>query len=152
MHSEYQKRFPLRGINIPLGELNSLRKQASNLTILNSFLEESSSLLEDAILLLPKVSPRSLERQDQQYNLLRSNGLATLAASSVLEAGRTAYDALRLLELSRGIIMGFAIDCRSDLSNLEEMHPELFNKFNTLRIEIDTPLPDGGRLKGVKLQ
>lgn len=104
--------------------------------------ERLSSLLQDAVLLLPKVSPRSLERQDQQYNLKKLNGIAEDAASFALGAGKTAYDALKLLELSRGIIMGFAIDCRSDLSDLEKTHPKLSQKFDSLRTEIDSPLPD----------
>lgn len=103
--------------------------------------EESSSLLEGAVLLLPKVSPRLLERKDQQYNLSSLIGLAEAAGTSALVSGRTAYDALKLLELSRGIIMGFAIDCRGDLPDLKEANLGLFNKFNDLRIEIDAPLP-----------
>lgn len=63
------------------------------------------------------------------------------AASLALSVGKTAYHALKLLELSRGIIIGFAIDCRSDLSDLKDINPRLFNKFNDLRIEIDSPLP-----------
>lgn len=54
--------------------------------------------------------------------------------------GKSAYHALKLLELSRGIIMGHSIDCRGDLSDLKETDPKLYNTFDELRIEIDTPL------------
>lgn len=102
--------------------------------------EESSSLLEGAVLLLPKVSLRSLERVDLMYMLVKLHGIAAEAASSALEAGRTAYDALKLLELARGIMIGFAIDYRGDLADLKETNSKLFNKFNNLRVEIDIPL------------
>lgn len=36
--------------------------------------------------------------------------------------------------------MGLAIDCRSDLSELQAKNPDSFDKFNRLRIEIDSPL------------
>lgn len=44
------------------------------------------------------------------------------------------------MELGRGIIMGLAIDCRSDLSELEKKSPELFGRFRSLRLEIDSPI------------
>lgn len=124
-----EERSPLKGVLLESKESSTL-------------LEESNSILEGAVLLLPRVSLRSLNRQDQQYNLFRLTGLAEDAASAALAAGKTAYDALKLLELSCGIMMGFAIDCRGDLSDLEGVDVELFKKFNRLRIEIDTPLPD----------
>ncbi|KAL0634286.1 hypothetical protein Q9L58_006824 [Maublancomyces gigas] len=102
--------------------------------------EESSSLLEGAVLLLPKVSPRSLERFDMMYMLVNLHGVAAEAASSALEAGRTAYDAMKLLELGRGIMISFAIDYRGDLPDLKETNSKLFNKFDNLRVEIDIPL------------
>lgn len=133
--------FFLTVSSLQLWELIDLPGRPS-LTVSSSLLKESHSLLEGAILLLPKISQRSLERRDQQYNLLSFGKLATNAASSALSTGKSAYDALKLLELSRGIIMSFAIDCRSDLSDLKRTHPKLFEKFDDLRIEIDTPLPD----------
>lgn len=45
-----------------------------------------------------------------------------------------------MLELGRGVIMGYVIDCRSDLSELQARDPALFSKFSNLRIEIDSPL------------
>lgn len=39
-----------------------------------------------------------------------------------------------------GTSAGFAIDCRGDLSELQAKNPDIFDKFNDLRIEIDSPL------------
>lgn len=102
--------------------------------------EEASSILEGAVLLLQRVGLRSMARDDQQYKVIQLVGLAERAASAAIEAGKPAYDALKLLELSRGIIMGLAIDCREDLSDLEKTHPALFSQYNFLRAEMDMPL------------
>lgn len=103
---------------------------------------ESYALLEGAILLLPEVNLRSLDGGELMSTIIGLHGLAADAASSALEAEIPAYVALKLLELSRGISTGIAIDCRSDLSDLSKTDRGLYNKFNNLRAEIDTPLQE----------
>ncbi|KAI5842912.1 CHAT domain-containing protein [Morchella snyderi] len=125
----------------PLARINGARYAAGILAQAGKW-EESSQILEDAIRMLPKVSTRSLEGQDKQQLLLKISGLPTTAACVALQAGRSAYHALGLLELSRGIIIGSTIDYRGDISDLKGRHPEKFQKLEELRIEIDTPLPD----------
>lgn len=102
--------------------------------------QEAAFLLEEAVKMLTKVSPRFLGRDDQEHMLSVFTILAADAVSVALQAGAEASHCLRLLELGRGIIMGLAIDCRSDLSELEMESPDLFERFNRLRIEIDSPL------------
>lgn len=102
--------------------------------------EEASSILEGAVLLLQRVGLRSMARDDQQHRVIQLVGLAERAASAAIEAGKPAYDALKLLELSRGIIMGLVIDCREDMSDLQKTQPALFSQYNILRAEIDRPL------------
>lgn len=114
--------------------------KAANVLAKPSRWEESSSLLEGAVRLLPKLSPLSLERGDRQYMLSNLSGLAGKVASVTLQAGRGGYYAIKLLELSCGVIMGLTIDCRDDLHGLKSTNFDLFGKFNALRIEIDTPL------------
>lgn len=104
--------------------------------------EKSSLLLEDAIKLLPKISLRSLGRDDQQRVLSSLYGLSSLAASFALQAERGAYEALKLLELGRGIITGFALDNRSEMSELQETHPALSESLNVLRAEANAKLPE----------
>jgi hypothetical protein len=49
-----------------------------------------------------------------------------------------------MLELGRRVIMGFSIDCRSDLSELKATYPHEAAEFERLRIEIDTSSPGLG--------
>lgn len=100
--------------------------------------QESCSLLTDAVKLLPKVSPRLLRRDDQQYQLSEFTRLASNAVSATLQAGSEASDCLSLLELGRGIIMGLVIDCRSSLLELRKQYPDVHDRFDRLRIRIDS--------------
>ncbi|KAK3341902.1 CHAT domain-containing protein [Lasiosphaeria hispida] len=65
---------------------------------------EASDLLDQAVYLLPGISSHGLCQQDQQYMLSEFSGLATLAASAALEAGKDPIHAIQLLELGRGVI------------------------------------------------
>lgn len=121
--------------------LRTVRGETLALSLLPSP-EESSSILEGAVVLLQRVGLRSLNRDDQQNRLVRLVGLGERAASASIEAGKAPYDAIKLLEHSRGIIMSLAIDCREDLSDLESAYPVVFNKFNVLRAEIDQPVQE----------
>lgn len=96
-------------------------------------LDESSTLLEEAVLLIPKITLRFLGREDLQHLSSKLNGLPSEAASCALEAGRNASHALKLLELGRGIITSLSIDSRSELTELEETDPQLFRSFTSLR-------------------
>ncbi|RPA90775.1 hypothetical protein L873DRAFT_1820491 [Choiromyces venosus 120613-1] len=59
-----------------------------------------------------------------------------------LQAGREAYHSLKLLELGRGIIMGFTIDSRSEVSDLKADHELEFDQFHRFRVEIDSPMDE----------
>ncbi|KAH8747717.1 CHAT domain-containing protein [Diaporthe sp. PMI_573] len=95
---------------------------------------ESSQLLQDAVELLPTVSPRSL-----QHMLADFAGLASMAAATALNTGRDAYHALQLLELGRGVIAGLLMEMRGDISDLKQQHPSLADEFTSLRDELDAP-------------
>lgn len=112
---------------------------AVNLLVCAEMWVQASSLLEDAVKLLPEVSPQILGRGDQEHMLSKFNQLAADAISLALQAGSTPSNCLSLLELGRGIIMGLTIDCRSDLSELRLRSPDSFNTLNRLRTEIDSP-------------
>lgn len=106
--------------------------------------QESSSLLADAVKMLPKITLRSLRREDQEYHVSNFpiDELVPFAVSIALQAGEEVSHCLRLLEFGRGLIMGLIIDCRTDLSELRFQHPQVYHKFNQLRLEIDTPLDE----------
>lgn len=101
--------------------------------------QEAASLVEGAVKILATVSPRILGRSDQQFGLSEFDSLASHAGALALQGGASASHCLRLLEHGRGIITGHVIDCRSDLSDLQEHHAEIFNRFNLLRTQIDSP-------------
>ncbi|KAF5712791.1 30S ribosomal S17P protein [Fusarium mundagurra] len=99
--------------------------------------ERASTLLREAVLLLPKVSPRFLSPTDKQSLLSSLSGLTSMAAAAALSANKQPYEALRLLELGRGLISGFVMDIRTDVSELASENPELAKEFNRLRNEMD---------------
>lgn len=110
--------------------------------------ERLSNITEKAVELLPNVSPRALEQDDQQHMLSEFSGLASLAASAALEVGKPPSRAVELLELGRGIIMGLQFGTRSDLSDLKDEHRNKALKFERLRDELDASLPKVARLTG----
>ncbi|KAJ6261372.1 hypothetical protein Dda_4042 [Drechslerella dactyloides] len=126
--------------NAPPSTRINLARQAARILASQGDWETSSSLLEEAIKLLPVVSPRSLKHTDKQYMLAEFSGLASMAAAVSLEAGRSAYDTLRLLELGRGVIANLLMDMRGDTSTLEQRHPDLANQFKSLRDALDSPV------------
>lgn len=70
--------------------------------------------------------------------LAKFRGLASLAAAAALNAGKSPYDALRLLELGRGVISSSFFDMRGEVSDLMAKHPSLAAKFTSLRDELDS--------------
>ena len=99
---------------------------------------EASVAFESAINLLPHVSPRTLPRSDQQYILSELAGLASDAAAAALQADKPASTALALLESGHCIIYGFAMNARSDLSDLREKDSGLCEEYEKLRDELSS--------------
>ncbi|KAG7417610.1 putative 30S ribosomal protein S17-like protein [Fusarium oxysporum f. sp. rapae] len=98
--------------------------------------EKASTLLREALLLLPKVSPRFISHTDKQNLLSSLSGLTSMAASAALSANKGPYEALRLLELGIGLISGFVMDIRTDVSELKLEYPVLAKEFDRLRDEM----------------
>ncbi|TDU80120.1 tetratricopeptide repeat protein [Streptomyces sp. KS 21] len=97
-----------------------------------------------AVRLMPRLAPRRLERQDQQHAIGHAAGMTATAAALVLAApGGTADEraerALGLLEVGRAVLLGQALETRSDLTDLRETHPELARRFAELRDRMDRP-------------
>ena len=104
-------------------------------------LPKACSLLRDSIDLLPLLTPRSLQREDQQHILGQLSGMASLAVSVLLEAGDLPVEALRLQELGRSVTNSQHLDYRDDISDLTEHYPKLAEEFSSLRVDLDSPLP-----------
>lgn len=116
----------------------SLGRQAGRLLYFQSKWEESSAFLRDCVQLLPAVSPRLLQHTDKEELLSKFAGLASDAAAAALNVGSSAYQALRLLELGRGVIAGLLLETRTDISDLQRQHPKLADEFSFLRDELDS--------------
>lgn len=115
---------------------------AAFLLISQSNWDESSAFLQDAVMLLPLVSPRSLQRGDKQHMLARFSGLASTAAAVTLCATENAYHSLKFLELGRGVIAGLLLETRTDISALEQHDSILAQEFVSLRDDLDPPSHD----------
>ncbi|WP_433445954.1 CHAT domain-containing protein [Streptomyces sp. CA-142005] len=123
--------------------LGSARAAAADLVAASEVLR-ATDLLQNAVRLLPEVSPRRLARSDQEYALGGLAGLAGEAASLVLAdprlpAADRAGRALSLLEAGRGVLISQALDSRDDLSALRLRHPDLAARFVELRDLLDQP-------------
>ncbi|KAF3114340.1 hypothetical protein TWF706_008273 [Orbilia oligospora] len=105
----------------------------------NKMWSEASQMIEVAVELLPLSVSRELKQRDQQHTLKQYAGLPSMAASIALNAGKDAYDAVKLLELSRGIMTGLRLGSRSDLTELRLQHPDIAAKFEQLRDILDSP-------------
>jgi tetratricopeptide (TPR) repeat protein len=100
--------------------------------------------LAKGIELFPLLSPRMLNRSDQQRALSEFSGLPGLCASLFLDTNDT-FGALRLLEIGRGVIASLYLDTRTDITDLEASHPRLAQRFRRLRDELDVPEKDDQR-------
>ncbi|NGO48156.1 CHAT domain-containing tetratricopeptide repeat protein [Streptomyces ureilyticus] len=104
----------------------------------------AADMAEAAVRLLPEVTPRQLERGDQQHALGDFAGLAGDAAALALADPRggqpeRATRALRLLEAGRAVLLSQALDARSDVTDLNRQHPDLAARFVQLRDQLDQP-------------
>ncbi|CAG8909318.1 unnamed protein product, partial [Penicillium egyptiacum] len=98
------------------------------------------TLSAEAIDLLQLVHKRSLTLQDRQYVVSHFSGLAIQACSLALQTRQPPFQALRLLDSGRGVILSLLMDDRSDTSKLKDAHPALCVQYESLRIEVNTPL------------
>ncbi|KAK6501943.1 hypothetical protein TWF481_009761 [Arthrobotrys musiformis] len=103
---------------------------------------KASEMVEIAVELLPLSVSRELKQRDQQHNLRGHSDLSSTAASITLNAGKGAYDAVKLLELARGVMTGLRVGSRSDLTELRSQHPDIAAKFERLRDILDAPGSD----------
>ncbi|KAG2421571.1 hypothetical protein HFD88_005546 [Aspergillus terreus] len=116
---------------IPLHRIQSAR-QAIRILHRQHRHDDAASLAEMAVQLLPLVCARYLSRDDQQHAITRTAGLAADACSIFLELNRPAK-ALQQLEFGRGLILGYLIDSRGDIDQLQKDHPALAEEYDRLR-------------------
>ena len=66
--------------------------------------------LENAVKLLPLLSPRTLQQSDQQYNVSSFSGLTSKATSLALDCGDSPYTALQLIETGRDVLANLRLE------------------------------------------
>ncbi|KAH8202264.1 hypothetical protein TruAng_003541 [Truncatella angustata] len=93
-----------------------------------------------AMSLIPLLTPHSLANSDKQHLIIEVAGLVSNTAAAALMAGKSTYEAIRLLELGRGVIIGSSIELRADISNLQLNHPQLAEEFIRFRDQLDVPI------------
>src|SRR6266511_2221527 len=94
-----------------------------------------------AVELLSMVATERTGRDDQRYHLDHLSGLACDAAAAALNPGDVAR-ALALLEQGRGILLARSIAVRGEVAQLRTRHPDLADRLEWLRQELDTEIDD----------
>ena len=89
--------------------------------------------------LIPSIIPYSLKFSNKQHMVGNFVFLASDAAAILLKAGKPVYEAIRLLEIGRGILSSTLGKIRIDVPDLERKYPDLANRFKHFRIPMDTP-------------
>lgn len=111
--------------------------------------DEAISLAKNASKLLPLVCSRYISLQDQEYTIKDVSGLAADSCSLLLMSERP-EEALQQLEFGRGLILGYLVDGKSDLSLMKEDPEarELVERYERLRDDVSRPVDpqmSGGR-------
>ncbi|KAI5811790.1 CHAT domain-containing protein [Peziza echinospora] len=90
-----------------------------------------------AMELLPLLCVKALPQRDQQSALKNISGLGSTAAAAALEMNQRPEDALLLLEQGRDVIASNRFDTRIDMTRLRAVYPQLAERFDALREELD---------------
>ncbi|KAJ5414516.1 hypothetical protein N7509_001143 [Penicillium cosmopolitanum] len=98
------------------------------------------TLTVEAIELLKLAHHSILSFQDRQYIASHFSGIATQACSLALQIGQPLSEALRLLESGRGVVLSLLMNDRSDTAKLKDVHPALCAQYESLQLEVNTPL------------
>ena len=118
-------------------------------------MSKAHSLIQEAMTALSELDPRSISRQDIQHTLGQVSGLATNAAMIALEAGRTPFEALNALEEARCIISGLSMNSNADISELQQVNPELACRYEGLRTrlsEVSSTMKTRGNYRDARIQ
>ncbi|UZI27941.1 CHAT domain-containing protein [Streptomyces sp. VB1] len=102
--------------------------------------KKAQTAFDLALELMPRLSTQSLPRGDRERQLGQSVGLARDAAACSLSLlPPDPYAALRQLEQGRGVMLGQALDARTDVTELRVRHPRLAERYEELCRELDRP-------------
>ncbi len=85
---------------------------------------------------------RHITRRDREHLLDGMGGTAADAVASCVRAGAIGRG-VELFEQGRGVLLGQALDSRTDLTALAAHHPEVAERFTALSQELDSTGPAG---------
>lgn len=92
----------------------------------------------ETLSLLSQLTPWSLEVSDKQELLKQISELPALMGAVSLAANKSPSEAIRYLELARGVIVSSLSNLRVDVLDLKTSHPKLSEDFIQLREQLDT--------------
>ncbi|MCH6165802.1 CHAT domain-containing protein [Pseudonocardia alaniniphila] len=105
--------------------------------------DDAAAAFTEGVRLLPRVAPRNLTRADAEHQLAGIDGVHVDAAACAVQAGDAA-GALTALEQGRGVLLTYALESRTELTDLHATAPELGVEVQQLIQELDAvgePLP-----------
>jgi hypothetical protein len=103
--------------------------------------KEIIKVLDQTVMLIPKVVLPTNSRDDMQHILPKLRGLGILAASIFNNAHRPPLDSLYAIESCRGIIASFSINARFNSTLLRHTHYNLWSKYSNVQGEISSIYP-----------
>ncbi|KAJ4233187.1 hypothetical protein NW759_001968 [Fusarium solani] len=105
--------------------------------------QEAYEVSLEAIELIPKLSSRAIRTSDKQRLLSADDvvGFGADAAAAALQSGKDGYAALRLLEMGRQSLAASVAELRPDLVALRRDYPELAERIDSLRDELQDDSP-----------
>lgn len=98
--------------------------------------EEAAAGFGEGVRLLPSVAPRNLRSTDLERILATTDGVHVNAAASAIWAGDP-EGALELLEQGRGILAAYALDSRTEVTDLRSAAPQLADEWERIRLALD---------------
>ncbi|KAK6541056.1 hypothetical protein TWF694_008434 [Orbilia ellipsospora] len=101
---------------------------------------KACQVIEECVKLLFVMAPRSHHNSTKQQHLKEFFGLGSRAAYLFLCSGKEPSEALNILELGRGVMIGLMLEIRTDTSQLKEEYPDLADKYTSLRDLLETPV------------
>ncbi|KAI8714713.1 CHAT domain-containing protein [Fusarium sp. LHS14.1] len=105
--------------------------------------QEAYEVSLKAIKLIPRLSSRAIRISDKQRLLSADDvvGFGADAAAAALQSGKDGYAALRLLEMGRQSLAASVAELRPDLVALRRDYPELADRIDELRDELQNDSP-----------
>ncbi|TQM10794.1 CHAT domain-containing protein [Pseudonocardia kunmingensis] len=90
----------------------------------------------EGVRLLPRVAARNLTRGDAEHQLTTVDGVHLDAAACAVRAGDAA-EAISVLEQGRGLLLSYALDARTERTDLHAAAPDLAEEVERLLEELD---------------